>query len=121
MVISIQFFNNFLETTLPSITLTKSRNGQTGTATFLFKNPSVFKYCLIDSRPIQHMSLIWENNKIQTQDINIHFYKGKPFLLESIFIFTSSKNWFYFLSFMNVYSKETGLSYEYNETKKEKI
>lgn len=117
MTVKIEFFDHFCETTLPTITLTKSRNGQTGTATFVFRNPSVLEYCIIYQEPIQHVSLVWEHKKIETEDITIHFYQGKPFLLESIFIFTSPQNWFDFLSFMNSYSKETGLSYEYKEKK----
>lgn len=120
MTVKIQFFDNFSETTLPTIRLTKSRNGQTGTATFLFKNPTIFKYFKEHQEPIREMALIWEGRKIRTVDINIHFLNGQPVILESLFIFTSTQNWFHFLNFMNYYSKETGLSYEYPGKNKER-
>jgi hypothetical protein len=57
------------------------------------------------------MSLFRQSNKIKTTDIQIIFYKGKPFLLKAIFIFKNSKEWFQFLNFMQFYSKEVGLSF----------
>ena len=117
MTVKIQFFENFSETTLPTIRLTKSRNGQTGTATFLFQNPTIFKHFRERQEPIREMALVWEGRKIRTFDITIHFLNGQPVILESLFIFTSTQNWFHFLNFMNYYSKETGLSYEYPQRK----
>jgi photosystem II protein len=43
MNIRIEFIKGISETTLPIIKLTKSRNGKTGTATFIFINPILFK------------------------------------------------------------------------------
>jgi hypothetical protein len=37
------------------------------------------------------------------------FKQGQPFLMKIIFIFKNSQEWFNFLNFMNLYSKETGL------------
>ena len=42
MGIEIQFIEGLKELTLPIIRLTKSRNGKTGTATFIFIHPDVF-------------------------------------------------------------------------------
>lgn len=115
-MVKIQFSNSFDEPTLPTIFLTKSSNGQTGTATFLFKKPLIFSHSTKLSIKINEMSLVWGTNQIKTNDITIHFYQGKPFLLESLFIFTSDLEWFNFFIFMNQYSKETGLFYsEYSE------
>ena len=57
------------------------------------------------------MNLIWENNRIETKDIEIFFKNGKPYIIKSVLIFKNSKEWFHFLNFMNYYSKETGLSF----------
>lgn len=109
----IQFLSGFEETTVPRrINLTKSENGQTGTATFLFFKPTIFSFFLnLTSPQITGMDLIWDKKKIRTQDIKIYFQEGKPHLVRSIFIFRSSKDWFNFLNFMQNYSKETGLSF----------
>jgi photosystem II reaction center protein Psb28 len=55
--------------------------------------------------------LIWKGGQIKTTDISLLFLKGKPFLIKSIFLFKNSKEWFNFLSFMQQYSQEIGLSF----------
>jgi photosystem II protein len=111
MTIEIQFIKGLKETTLPIIKLTKSRNGKTGTATFIFLKPTIFEKMIGRSDNIDGMYLVWENKKIITHDISIFFKNGKPFLLKTIFIFKNANEWFNFLNFMNNYSKETGLSF----------
>jgi len=110
----IQFINGIKEKTLPLVKLTKSKNGTTGTATFVFIYPSVFEEAFSSFDSIDGMFLIWENKKILTNDINILFKNGKPFLLKAIFIFKNSQEWFLFFQFMKVYSKETGLFFSEN-------
>ena len=112
----IQFISGFEEMTVPRrVRLTKSENGETGTATFLFFEPSVFSVFLDfpfgDSIIIESMTLIWDRKKITTKDIKIYFKNGKPNVIRAILIFRNSKDWFNFLNFMSCYSKETGLSF----------
>ena len=112
----IQFVSGFEEMTVPRrVRLTKSENGETGTATFLFFEPSVFSVFLDfpfgDSVIIKSMTLIWDKKKITTKDIKIYFKNGKPNVIRAILIFRNSKDWFNFLNFMSCYSKETGLSF----------
>lgn len=109
MVVEIQFIEGRKESTLPIIRLTKSRNGKTGTATFIFIQPQIFNYFIYQIPTINGMYLIWDNKKIITKDIQIIFKEGKPFLIKTIFIFKNSNEWFNFLNFMNRYSKEMGL------------
>lgn len=116
MTVDIQMIEGVSETTLPLIKLTKSRNGKTGTATFLFIYPITFKFLIYQNNTIHGMYLIWENKKISTTDIKIFFKNGQPFLIKAIFIFKNSKEWFNFLNFMNFYSKETGLSFAEKNT-----
>lgn len=115
MTIEIQFIEGKKEEILPIIKLTKSKNGKTGTATFVFVYPkSIIPYT---TKPILGMILVSPNKKIMTTDVSIYFREGKPFILKAILIFKNSKEWFEFLSFMNSYSKETGLSFsEKNST-----
>ena len=112
----IQFISGFEEMTVPRrVRLTKSENGETGTATFLFFEPSVFSvfhdFPFVDSIIIKSMTLIWDKKKITTKDIKIYFKNGKPNVIRAILIFRNSKDWFNFLNFMSCYSKETGLSF----------
>ena len=107
----IEFIEGIREKSLPFIKLTKSKNGKTGTATFVFKNPYLFNYSSYSFNPIDGMYLIWDNNnnKIKTTDIQILYKEGKPFVLKAILIFKNPQEWFQFLNFMTCYSKETGL------------
>lgn len=107
MSVQIQFIKGVCEQTLPVIKLTKSRNGKTGTATFLFIFPEIFQKSTFEN--ITNMYLVWENKEINTNELSVTFKKGKPFLLKAIFIFKNDQEWFNFLNFMNCYSKETGL------------
>ena len=112
----IQFIPGFEEGTVPRrIKLTKSENGETGTATFLFFEPTVFSlFSNINFEgnfEIQGMDLLWDRKKITSKDIKISFRNGKPSILRTICIFRDSKDWFNFLNFMSCYSKETGLSF----------
>ena len=109
METQIEFFENIIEPIIPLIKLTKSRNGKTGTATFLFIKPTVFKFFEDQNVSLNEMSLVWGKEKIQTKEINIQFKEGKPFIIQSLFIFKNSNEWYRFLSFMNLYSKERGL------------
>lgn len=111
MTVQIQIVDGITEKTLPLIKLTKSRNGKTGTATFIFIEPSSFDFLNYQKNTIHGMYLLWESKKIRSTDLKIIFKNGKPFFLKAIFIFKNAKDWFHFLNFMSYYSKETGLSF----------
>ena len=109
MVAQIQFLSGISENTLPVVKLTRSKNGQTGTATFIFIRPQIFSLAHLGSKNITGMHLLWDTKEIISNDIQIVFKNGQPFLLKVIFIFKNSNEWFNFLNFMNFYSQETGL------------
>jgi photosystem II protein len=112
MVVKILFSSDVVETSLPMIRLTKSRNGKTGTATFLFIRPSIFEMDNFSNLSIDGMFLVYEKKTIVSYDIEIFFHEGKPFLLKTIVLLKSPKEWFLFLNFMSAYAKETGLSFD---------
>jgi photosystem II protein len=109
MIAKIQFIKGISENTLPIVKLTRSKNGQTGTATFVFIRPEIFFLEELNKQPITGMYLLWDTKEIISKDIQIVFKDGEPFLLKIICIFKNSREWFNFLNFMNSYSKETGL------------
>jgi len=86
MVAKIEFYPNEKELTLPLITLTKSINGKTGTATFLFLKPNIFEKIYLISMPIQKMSLIFDKKEIITEDISIFFFERKTHYFKKYFI-----------------------------------
>ena len=71
METQIEFLDNVIEPIVPLIKLTKSRNGKTGTATFLFIKPTIFELFISETPNLQKMSLIWGKEKIITKEINI--------------------------------------------------
>jgi photosystem II protein len=105
----IEFLKNIEERTLPIIKLTKSKNGKTGTATFIFIQPIFFKKNYLQNNFIKGIFLLWNHKEIVSNDIEILFKNGSPFLLKGVFIFKNAQEWFNFLNFMTFYSKETGL------------
>ncbi len=111
MTVGIEFIKGYKEISLPVIKLTKSRNGQTGTATFIFIKPTLFQTFYSHKLTFDSLSLIFNKDIIQSKDITIFFKEGKPFLIKVIFLFKNSTEWFNFLKFMREYSKETGLSF----------
>lgn len=112
MSIEIQIFSGKKEESFPIIKLTKSLNGKTGTATFLFIQPTSLQNSISEQIPIESVSLIRNEKKIQTKDVSIFFKNGKPFLIKIIFLFKNSNEWFDFFHFMNHYSKEKGFFFE---------
>lgn len=114
MIAQIQFIKGVVENTLPVVKLTRSKNGQTGTGTFIFIRPEIFFLENICQQSITGMYLLWDNKEIISKDIHVIFKDGKPFLLKIICIFKNSKEWFNFLNFMNSYAKETGLFFSEN-------
>jgi photosystem II protein len=108
----IEFLDNLEETSLPIINLTKSKNGKTGTATFIFVQPHIFETNYFFQVFIKGIYLIWNGKKIVSHDIHFFFKNGKPFALKTIFIFKNAQEWFNFLNFMTFYSKETGLFFK---------
>lgn len=116
MTIGIEFFEGIEEEVLPIINLTKSKNGKTGTATFIFIKPSIFTLEDCKKLPINGIYLIWDEKKIIGNDISIFFKEGKPHILKAILIFKNGREWFDFLQFMNAFSKKTGLSFTETNT-----
>lgn len=111
-IFQLKIFEDKIETGLPLIQLTRSINGETGTATFIFlKSDFLSTLSNLKNLPIKKISLISDKNIIEITDISIFFKNGNPFLIKAILILKSPKEWFDFLYFMNNYSKQIGLSF----------
>jgi len=109
-MVAIQFLKDISENVVPIIKMTRSKNGKTGTATFVFINPLFLK--VLNQKKFVHiknMSLIWNKKHIITKEVELIFKKGKPYLIKASFFFKKDEEWFDFLSFMSIYSKENSL------------
>lgn len=105
----IQFIRGLNEKVLPSVRLTRSRDGSTGTATFVFKRPNILDKTKVIAGEITGMYLIDQEGILETRDVNAIFIKGKPEAVKSIYIMKSLKEWDRFMRFMHRFGKTNGL------------
>lgn len=108
----IQFSRGISEEAIPDVKLTRSRNQQSGTATFYFDSPKVLSSERTDD--ITGMYLIDEEGEIVTREVKGKFVNGKASALEAILIMNSPAEWDRFMRFMERYANEHGL--EFNKT-----
>ena len=109
MEAKIQFIRGLSEKVLPDVRLTRSRDGSTGTATFVFKNPNILDKRTTKEGEITGMYLIDEEGILETRNINARFVNGKPQAIDSIYIMKNSEAWDRFIRFMERYGKTHGL------------
>nr|QYB18973.1 W protein of photosystem II [Climaconeis cf. scalaris]QYB19180.1 W protein of photosystem II [Climaconeis cf. scalaris] len=107
----IQFIKGIDENVLPIVYLTRSRDGSTGTATFKFKKAAILERTAENDGEITGMYLIDEEGILETRVVNIRFKKGKPKLIEAIYIMQSLKDWVRFFRFMERYNKRNALEF----------
>jgi photosystem II protein len=107
----LQFMKGIDEVNIPLARLTRSRDGSTGTATFLFENPSIFDKSSKKEGEITGLYLLDKEGSLNTKDVNARFINGKPISIEAIYIMKNTEEWDRFMRFMKRYSKENGLTF----------
>nr|ARW68392.1 photosystem II protein W [Chondria sp. (in: red algae)] len=107
----IQFISGINETVIPSIKLTRSRDGNTGTATFRFNEPDIIKPEMQEKGDIKGMSLKDEEGELITTDVNAKFINGKPKGIECTYIIKNPSDWDRFMRFMERYANNNNLSF----------
>lgn len=109
MKAKIQFIKGLDEQAVANVRLTRSRDGSTGTATFILKNPNILHKKTAKNGEITGMYLIDEEGVLETRDVNARFINGKPEVIESIYIMKSTEAWDRFMRFMERYGQSHGL------------
>ena len=107
----IQFIKGIEETTIPTINITRSTDGSTGTATFTFEDASIFYTGISPESEITGMFLIDKEGTLSTRDLNAKFIQGKPKTLQAIYIMKNAEAWDRFMRFMERYSDENNLTF----------
>ena len=105
----IQFSRGITEDAIPDVRLTRSRDEQSGTATFYFDSPKVLSS--ENTEDITGMYMIDEEGEIVTREVKGKFVNGKPEALEAVLILQSPSEWDRFMRFMERYSQENGLEF----------
>jgi photosystem II 13kDa protein len=112
----MQFARGRTEPVVPNIRLTKSRNGQEGTAILYFDKPEAL--CANDVDAVTGLYMIDEEGEIITREVKAKFLNGQPAGLEAIYLIKSPAEWDRFIRFMDRYAAENGLGF--NEAPKPK-
>lgn len=107
----IQFIKGVEETTIPTINITRSTDGTTGTATFIFEDASLFYSSINPESEISGMYLIDKEGVLSTKDLNAKFIEGKPKTLQALYIMKNAEAWDRFMRFMERYSDENNLTF----------
>jgi photosystem II 13kDa protein len=105
----IQFSRGINEDVIPEVRLTRSRTGDSGTATFIFNNPKALDQGVTED--ITGMYMIDEEGEIVTREVKAKFINGKPEGLEAIYLMKSSEQWDRFMRFMERYAEDNELGF----------
>jgi photosystem II protein len=105
----IQFSRGLTEEVIPTIRVTRSASGQTGTATFYFESPTIFADD--QTQEVTGMYLVDEEGEITSREVKGKFVNGKPQAIEAMLIMNSREEWDRFMRFMERYGEENGLGF----------
>ncbi len=108
-VAAIQFFRGEDEPVVPEIRLTRSRDGRTGQAFFIFQNPEAITKDSISE--LKGMILIDEEGELVTREVNARFVNGEPSALEATYTWKSEADFERFMRFAQRYAQSHGMGY----------
>ena len=106
---AIQFFRGIDEPVVPDIRLTRSRDGRTGQATFVFEQPQALAPETLGD--IGGMWMVDEEGEMVTREVNGKFVNGKPSALEATYTWKTEQDFERFMRFAQRYAKANGLGY----------
>lgn len=105
----IQFFRGIAEEVVPDVSLTRSRDGSSGTARFYFDQPKALDGSRTDE--ITGMYMVDEEGELVTREVKGKFVNGQPKALEAIMLLRSPEEWDRFMRFMERYAEEHDLGF----------
>ncbi len=106
---TIQFIRGTEEPVVPEIRLTRSRDGRTGQAFFVFEQPEALDPEKMGD--ITGMMLIDEEGELVTRDVNARFVNGNPSAIEAVYKWKSEIDFQRFMRFAERYASSHGLGY----------
>ena len=109
---AIQFFRGTDEPVVPDIRMTRSRDGRTGQATFVFEQPEALAPETLGN--IAGMWMVDEEGEMVTREVNGRFANGKPFALEATYTWKSEVDFERFMRFAQRYADANGMGYSQN-------
>ncbi len=103
----IQFSKGVTEEVVPDIRVTRSKTGNTGTATFYFEDPQILSKDRTEE--ITGIYLIDDEGEIFSKEVKGKFINGEARAIEAVLVIKSTDEWDRFIRFMNKYGPEHGL------------
>jgi len=110
---AIQFFRGVDEPVVPDIRMTRSRDGRTGQAIFVFDEPQALAPETMGD--ITGMFMVDEEGELVTREVNARFVNGKASALEATFTWKSSSDFERFMRFAQRYAESHDLGFSGNE------
>ena len=110
---AIQFFRGIDEPVVPDIRLTRSRDGRTGQATFVFEKPQALAPETLGD--IGGMWMVDEEGEMVTSEVNGKFVNGIPSALEATYTWKTEQDFERFMRFAQRYAEANGLGYSQNQ------
>ena len=108
----IQFAKGVSEEVVPEIKVTRSKTGNSGTATFYFQDPKILAKDSSDE--ITGMYLVDDEGEIVSREVKGKFVNGEARGIEAVLIMKSEEEFERFVRFMNKYAEENGLGLDKN-------
>ena len=105
----IQFLRGVDEPVVPDIRVTRSRDGRTGQAIFVFEQPEALAPEVMEA--ITGMFMIDEEGELVTREVNGKFVNGKASALEATYTWKSEQDFERFMRFAQRYADSSGLGY----------
>ena len=105
---AIQFFRGIDEPVVPDIRMTRSRDGRTGQAIFVFDQPQALAPETMGD--IAGMFMLDEEGQLVTRDVNAKFVNGKPAALEATYTWKTTEDFERFMRFAQRYAEANDLA-----------
>jgi photosystem II protein len=109
MAAAIQFFRGVDEPVVPDIRLTRSRDGLTGQALFVFEEPEALAPETMND--ITGMFLVDEEGELVTRKVDARFVNGRAAALEATFTWKSLEDFERFMRFAQRYAESHGMGF----------
>jgi photosystem II protein len=109
MTAIIQFFRGVEEPVVPDIRLTRSRDGRTGQALFVFDEPDALSPEAFGD--ITGMFMVDEEGELVTREVKARFVNGKPSALEATYTWKTPEDFDRFMRFAQRYAESHDLGF----------
>ena len=106
---SIQFFRGVDEPVVPDIRLTRSRDGRTGQALFVFEEPDALAPEAMSD--ITGMFMVDEEGEMVTREVKARFVNGKAHALEATYTWKTPEDFERFMRFAQRYAAANDLGF----------